>query len=292
MTNPDPKTPILIAGASGRLGTYLVPALHQNGYRVTALTRLPEHVSMVGSFLSNTVLCDLANPDNLTSHLQGQEIVFSCAGASLDIGNLRDRQTFYDIDFHGNAMLLEAALNAGVRKFVYVSVFGGPEQRHLAYSDAHERFADSLRESGISYCIIRPTGFFGIFDQLFDMARKGRAIMIGDGSSRTNPIHEADLALACLQAIEGTQTDIDVGGPEILSRRETLELAFEVLGKKAKISGVPPLLFKTAAALASPFQPRIADLLAFGTEVSIEDTIAPQFGKHRLIDYYRELAAK
>jgi hypothetical protein len=49
------------------------------------------------------------------------------------------------------------------------------------------------------------------------MARRGRVWLIGSGQSRVNPIHGADLAVACADAIEGADGDIEVGGPETMT---------------------------------------------------------------------------
>ena len=285
-----PPQDILLAGASGRLGRYLVRELHSRGHRVTALTRDRHRVVDLFPWLHNVVEADLTRPATLRDACAGITTVFSCAGASLAVPGWPHRHSFHAVDFFGNQYLLAAAQQAGVDRFGYVSVFGGPGQRHLAYSDAHERFAEALLQSGIPATIIRPTGFFGFFADIFAMARRGVAIQIGNGASRTNPIHEADLAVVCADALAAPPGEIDAGGPEVLTRRRTVELAFEALARPARILSVPPFLFRSAALMARPVHPRVAHLLAFGTAVSTTDVIAPAHGVRRLDDYYRDLA--
>lgn len=281
---------VLLAGVSGRLGRHVAQILRQQDYRIRALTYDVSRIEDTGADCDEYLAADLTRPETLDGLCKDVNTVISCAGASLDVRKLSDRNTYYEVDFHGNNNLLECALASGVKKFIYISVFGAPKQRHLEYSDAHERFAENLQESGIDYTIIRPTGFFSIFNDMFDMARKGRGIVIGDGSAKTNPIHEADLAEACVAAILNGKPEQDIGGPQVLTRRQIVELAFEVVGKQPKISSVPPWVFKGATAALQLVNPRIAALLAFGAEVSVSETVAPAHGKRRLVDYYRTLA--
>ena len=66
--------------------------------------------------------------------------------------------------------------------------------------------------------------------EFFEMAKKGRVYLIGNGDNRVNPIHGADLAEACADAIEGRVHEIDVGGPQTMTWNDVAALAFEVLG--------------------------------------------------------------
>jgi uncharacterized protein YbjT (DUF2867 family) len=208
----------------------------------------------------------------------------------MNLNDLRDRRGPLEVDWGGNRNLLAAAGAAGVRRFVYVSVFGGPGMRHLEYTDAHERFVDELARSGIGHTVIRPTGFFSFFGEIANMARRGRGIVIGGGEARTNPIHEADLAGVCAAAVAGGAREIGVGGPETFTREEIVRVAFRAIGREAKVTHVPPGFFRAAAAVSKPLNRRLAALLAFGAEVSQVECVAPAHGTHRLEDYFRTFA--
>ncbi len=107
-----------------------------------------------------------------------------------------------------------------------MSAFNGPSLRHLEIIDAHEAFVDELRASGIDWAVLRPTGYFSDMGEFFEMAKKGRVWLIGSGGNRVNPIHGADLAVACADALEGNDTEIDVGGPQTLTWDEVAAIAF------------------------------------------------------------------
>jgi uncharacterized protein YbjT (DUF2867 family) len=199
--------------------------------------------------------------------------------------------TWKDVDYQGNLNLLEEARRAGVRKFVYVSVIDGPNLKHLDIVKAHEDFVAELVASGLEYAVLRPTGYFSDLTEVYEMARKGRVYLFDDGKSRINPIHGADLAVACADAIDDECRAIDVGGPETLTWREVATLAFEVQGKPVKISTVPLWVMTVVIFVTRVFSRHTAELLAFFTTTGSRDVLGPSTGTHTLGGHYRELEA-
>lgn len=288
---------VLVAGGSGQLGRHVVAGLLEEGYAVRVLARRPEKMLRIqangaasGGIGAEIVAGDLTVPASLRDVCAGVDVVVSCAGASMDLRS-RQRDAFEAVDFLGNRNLLEEAQAAGVRKFVYVSLYGAADLAGTAYAGAHERFVATLYASGMPATVVRPTGFHGFFGEIFQMARQGRGVVLGPGTFRTNPIHEADVAACCIEAIDADVRELPCGGPDVLTRREIVELAFDVLGRKPRILSVPPGVMRAAAALARPFNPRIAGLLQFGVEVSLVDVVAPVRGRRTLRACFEALAA-
>lgn len=236
------------------------------------------------------VVADLLHPASLAPAVRGAEWVFSCAGGSLALGAPGNRTRYHVSDYQANRNLLDAARLAGVPRFAYTSVFGAAELGANDYASSHARLAEEVRGSGLDWRVIEPTGFFGFFHEILVMARKGRGALIGDGSSRTNPIAEEDLADACVAALEGGARTVAVGGPEILTRREIGELAFAAAGRPARLLRVPSGVFRGVAALSRLFNPRLGALVEFGVLVSTRDVVAPPFGTRTLGAYFREQA--
>ena len=182
---------VLLAGASGSLGQEILRSLAERGHWVRTLSRGPRSAAML--FTGEHVRADLTHPDSLTGTCQGVDLVFSSAGSSMHLDDFRDRRRYLDVDFTGNRNLLREAEREGTPRFVYVSLHGGEKLRHNSYADAHERFVDALNASPVSSLVIRPTGFFSFLLQILRMAKRRRGVVIGDGSARANPIHQADL---------------------------------------------------------------------------------------------------
>jgi uncharacterized protein YbjT (DUF2867 family) len=281
---------VLVAGATGALGRSVAVLLRDQGYLVRALSRSAERASQIAA--DEVVIGDATRPERIATACDGVDIVFSCLGQSVGT-DLRNRGPGYHaIDYVANHHLIAQARRAGVRRFVYVSVFGAEANPTVAYFRAHADAADELRSSGMSYAVIQPTGFFSAFRAFFEMARDGRAVVFGDGSARSNPIHDADLAAVCVDAVSATTSgDIPVGGPEVLTRRQVVELAFAACGRPPKISRAPAWVPGLMGRLLRPLAPRLGELASFLGVVSAGDFVAPAYGSRRLADYYRELQA-
>lgn len=276
---------VLVAGATGYLGGFVCKEFKERGYSVRALVRSSKNLDGLCGSTDEIVEAQITQPDTLVHVCDGIDAVFSSVG----ITRQKDGLTFRDVDYQGNKNLLELALRAGVKKFVYVSVFNGPNLRHLDIVDAHEDFVDELKVSGIDYAVLRPTGYFSDMGEVLEMARKGRVWLIGSGANRVNPIHGADLAAACADAMEGNAPEIDVGGPQTMTWDEVAELAFDVLEKPTKISRVPSWLMWTIIRLFKLFNRHQGDLLAFFTTMATTDVVAPFTGTHTLEEHYRRL---
>lgn len=277
---------ILVAGASGQLGKHVARELKLRGYAVRAIARDAGKLASLG--IEEAVTADLTKPETMRGVCDGVDAVISCAGASMNINDFKDRQSFYEVDYQGNLHLLNEARKANVDKFVYVSLAGAENLRQTEYADAHEKFVEALRASEVKNVVIRPTGFFGFNLELLKFAAKGRGLVVGKGHCKTNPIHEADVATACVDALESDTSDIPAGGPEIFTRRETVEMAFAALNRKPSIVSIPPGLFKLMVAPLKLFNRRIYALMDFGIAVTQVDSIAPVVGSRNLRRYFEE----
>ena len=275
---------VLVAGATGYLGGFVSQELKVRGHFVRALTRSSNKLDDLRELLDEIVVGEVTRPETLEHVCDGIDVVFSSVG----ITSQKDRLTFHDVDYQGNKNLLEVAVKAGVKKFIYVSVFNGPNLPHLDIVKAHEDFVDTLKASGINYAVLRPTGFFSDMGEFLEMAKKGRVYLIGRGSNKVNPIHGADLAVSCVDAIEGEKQEIDVGGPELLTYREIAELAFQSLGKPARITVVPVWIMKLAIAVTKLFSKHQGELLAFFTTAMTSDVVAPTTGTRSLRAHFAE----
>jgi uncharacterized protein YbjT (DUF2867 family) len=281
---------VLVAGAGGRLGSAVVGELKRRGYPTRSLAR--DAARLEAPTRGHEIFAaDARRPEALRGACEGVGVVISAMGASLRLGRTRETSaTFQDVDYHANLNLLAEALRAGVRKFVYVSLHGAGEMRGRGYVDAHESFVEALRASGLDYTVIRPTGFFYVFEEIYKMAQRGRVALVGSGSARTNPIHEADVASECADAVECGGSEISIGGPETYTRREIAELAFSALGKRPRFVSVPPALVRAALQPVRLFDRRLYDFFDFGVAASTQDLVAPPAGRTSLRRHFRRLA--
>lgn len=279
---------VLVAGATGYLGGFVAKEFKSRGHFVRALARSPHKLDAMKEELDEIVKGEVTEPESIKDVCDGIDVVFSLIG----ITKQKDKLTFKDVDYQGNKNLLEVAKKAGVKKFIYVSVFNGPHLMHLDIIKAHEDFVDVLKASGMSYAVLRPTGYFSDMGEFFNMAKKGRVFLYGPGDNKINPIHGADLAKSCVEAMESEKQEIDVGGPEVLTYREIAELALETQGRPVKIISIPVWVMRFIVAVTKIFSKHQGELLAFLTTAMTSDVIAPTTGTHTLKAYYEELSSQ
>jgi len=119
------------------------------------------------------------------------------------------------------------------------------------------------------------------------MAKQGRGYVFGSGEYRINPIHGEDLAEVCVNAADGEEKEINVGGPDVLTHNEILAIAFESLGKPVKISRIPIWLRNVILATLRLFTSvKTYGPLEFFMTVLAMDLVAPTYGSHHLKDFF------
>ena len=277
---------ILLAGATGYLGSYIAQVLQEKSWNTTIIARNTSKLEEKGIAAQKVIKADLTNPDDLTGCFEGIEIVISTVG----ITRQKDGLSYMDVDYQVNKNLLEEAQKAGVSKFIYISALNGDKLRHVKICEAKERFVDELKASGMDYCIVRPNGFFSDMGDFFAMAKSGRAYLFGDGEVKTNPIHGRDLAEFCVQMIDSQEKEPEIGGPEILSQNEIAELAFEVQGKPVKITHIPHWIRRTVLFFGKLFIPsKTFGPIEFFMNVLAMEMIAPTYGARVLRDHFGQL---
>jgi len=275
---------VLVAGATGYLGQFVVRALKAKGYWIRALGRSAARLAPVEDYADELFIGEVTDPDSLTGLCDGIDIVFSSVG----ITRQKDGLTYNDVDYQGNRNLLTTAEGSGVSKFVYMPVLNAEKLQHVAMIQAKQAFVDELKQSALDTTVICPTGFFSDMEEFLKMARSGRVYLFGDGSNRINPIHGADLAEVCANALEGREQQLDVGGPEVFTYREIAELAFEVLEKPSKITCLPKKLVAAAVGALRWVAPvKAYGPIQFLATAMTTDVVGDTYGQRRLVDHFR-----
>lgn len=280
---------LLIAGASGSVGLATLRAAKEAGYWVRTLSRRMTHYPMLARYANDVVLADATSTLAIQHIFEDVDIVISALGGSVSAG-AAERRSFRAVDREANTNLLTLAQKSErVERFVYVSVHLSPGYTHTAYVQAHEDFVDRLQLSRMKHTVIRPTGIFSALSEMLAYARFGVLPVVGDGQAKSNPIHEEDVARACLERLDGESCQLDVGGPDTFTRREMAELAFRIQNRDPRIWLVQPSVFRWMGRLGGIGSPRKRELFEFLGAVSTTTCVAPSYGQQRLEDYFRSL---
>ena len=190
----------LITGGSGFLGINLVRLMLGRGWRLRSLDIAPFDYPEADRV--DAILGDIRDPSAVAHALSGASAVVHCA-AALPLASAQEIRT---TDVDGTALLLGAALDRSVSRFVFISstaVYGIPDHHPIVEDDAlhgvgpygqakidAERLCLRYREQDACVPVLRPKTFvgperLGAFELLYDWACDGRAFpVLGSGDSR------------------------------------------------------------------------------------------------------------
>jgi uncharacterized protein YbjT (DUF2867 family) len=211
------------------------------------------------------VEADLKDRASLDRACQGVTAVITTPTA---IGSRREGDTFQTVDLDGQKALVDAAGAAKIEHYVFVSVSGNlGKQGGNPLIDAKRAVENHLRQSGLSYTILRPTFFMEIWLSPhlgFDF-QNAKATIYGSGKNRISHIslhNVADFAVAALSNPAARNAVIELGGPDTLSPLEVVRLFEKVFGRRFETQFVPEEQLqarKTAA--TNPVEQTFADLM-------------------------------
>lgn len=278
---------ILLAGATGYLGGYIARELKARGFHLTLLVRSAKKLEKMGLNADRIIEGDLRDEATYLDAFYRIDAVISTVG----ITRQRDGLSYMDVDYGINRLLLKHAERYRVKKFIYISVLHGQALRHLAICEAKERFVDLLQQSEVESTVIRPSGFFSDMGEFFEMAKRGRVYLFGDGNVQANPIHGADLAKLCVDALQLNEQTLEAGGPDVLSHHAIAVLAFSAAGKPVRITHIPDwirtMLLKILPLVMSKarFGP-----IAFFLNVMAMQMCAPRYGHRTLEQHFKAIA--
>ena len=145
-------------------------------------------------------------------------------------------------------VLFDAAKRAGVRRLIHISITNPDRSSDLPYFRGKAEMEEHIKETGLSYAILRPAVLFGKEDILINnIAWALRTLPVfgiyGDGRYRLQPIYVDDLAAAAVARIEGeTNETVDAIGPETFRYRGMVEMIAREIGSRALIVSMPPML--------------------------------------------------
>ncbi|MCG5216004.1 SDR family oxidoreductase [Streptosporangium sp. KLBMP 9127] len=151
----------VIAGGHGKIAMRVERMLAARGDEVCGLIRNPSHEDDVRQAGAWPILCDLerAGVEEVAAHLVDVDAVIFAAGAGPGSGAAR-KDT---VDRAASSLLADAAVSAGVRRFVQISSMGagrpprpGTDEVWAAYIEAKTRAEDELRAHDLDWLILRP----------------------------------------------------------------------------------------------------------------------------------------
>jgi len=289
---PDQELHV-VTGAFGYSGRYITARLLRAGHRVRTLTNSPQRANPFGEAVEARPF-DFEHPAKLAESLRGASVLYNTYWVRFTHGGFS----------HGAAVqntlkLFNAAVAAGVRRIVHVSITNPSEQSPLPYFAGKARLERALAESGRPHTILRPAVLFGPEDILINnlawcLRRFPVLAVFGDGQYRLQPIHVDDFAALAVEAGHGTENKIvDAIGPETFTYRELVRCISQSIGKRRLVVGVGPGFGYACGWFLGKF---LDDIVVTREEIqglmqNLLFTKSPPVGRTRLTDWARENAA-
>ena len=272
---------ILVAGATGVLGTEIVRRLTARGERVRALTRVtstPEKVERLKRFGAEIVQGDLREPRSLLAACVGADAVISTVTTIL---TSQPGDSFEATDGEGNKSLVDAARKTGVRKFIFIS-FDTSKSVDNPLTRAKQNTEDYVKQSGLDYTILHSTLFCESWlgPMLFCDPEAGTAKVYGKGTDKLRYVTVADVAEFAVQSLTNPTARnavIPVGGPDEISQRDAVRIFEEAFGRKFNVIEVPEATLEAQwSAAENPFDKTFAGLM-LGVARGFDSGMQPPF---------------
>ena len=250
---------VTVFGGSGFLGRHVVRELLRRRWRVRAAVRRPDlagHLQPLGLVgWVQPVQANLRYRWSVDRAVTDANAVVNLVAILSEHG----RQRFDAVHAFGARAVAEAARGAGISRLVHVSAIGADFNSASAYARTKAAGEAAVFETVPDAVVFRPSIMFGPEDHFFNrfaaMARLLPAFpLFGGGHTRFQPAFVGDVARAIADAVEGKVRrgmTYELGGPEVRTFRECLELMLETIERRRLLVPVP---WSLAVAGASPLQ--------------------------------------
>jgi uncharacterized protein YbjT (DUF2867 family) len=260
---------VTVLGGSGFLGRYAVRALAADGWRIRAACRRPDlagHLQPMGAVGQiHPVQANLRYPESVDQAVAGAAAVVNLVGILAECRfclSRSARQTFHAVHVAGARAAARAAREAGARTFVHVSAIGADRKYWARYARTKAAGEAAVLAEFPTAIILRPSVVFGPEDHLFNRFAAMASLpfnpvlpLVGGGKTRFQPVYVGDVAAAIAAACAGKgnpRTVYELGGPEVVTFRQLLDLVQAWSGRRRWYFHIPFWLAQIGAFLTAP----------------------------------------
>ncbi len=296
-------SPVLVTGATGYIGGRLVPRLLDSGRNVRCLVRDRRKIKS-RPWAGHGNLCivegDVGDAESLQPALSGCSAAYYLVHSMVSAGADYARE-----DRRLAGTFAHAAANAGVSRLIYLGGLGetGPGlSRHL---QSRREVESELASAGVPVTVLRAAMIIGAGSASFEILRylvERLPIMVTPRwvHTQSQPIAVSNVLhylTTCLDTPETTGRTLDIGGPDVLTYREIMDLMAEELGVRRRVVIPVPVLTPRLSSLwihlITPVGASIARPLAEGlrNRVVCRDNEAERLMPQRLLSVRESIQA-
>lgn len=236
---------ILVTGATGFIGRALIRHLSTTGQQVRVLLRpSPQSPRIPKGVPVEVAVVSLNDERGVRAALRGVDHIYHLASAS----TLGRRGNLLTTDIEGTRTLAQAARDAGIQRFIYLSHIGADRASAFPIQKAKGIAEEHIRRSGVPYTIIRSSVLFGPEDRFTNnLAGILRVVPFifpipSDGRSLIQPLWVEDLVTCLVWTLDNPETinqTYEVGGGEYFTLRQVLETLMDVTRRRRLLVPLP-----------------------------------------------------
>ena len=261
---------VFLTGATGFVGSHVLPALLGAGHSVTALVRSDARATALLARVAaspgklETRIGAVNDRASLDAAMAGCDAVVHLVALPRDWNDGADLER---VNAVGTATIVAAAEAAGVTRFIHLGALGVQERPELHYASSKARGEGFVRASSLDWTILKPSliwgerdGFFNIVAALVKLPAPAVPVP-GNGKSRFQPVWVGDVARAIVQVLDAPKGSIkasfELGGPRYWTYAEITREVAHALGKRRIIIPMPvpliTLVARISEAIRLPF---------------------------------------
>ena len=237
-----------VVGATGFVGSHLVPHLVEAGHEVIAVSRDGRRLSAWGDRVVSRA-ADVGTGVGIDEALAGADAIVHLAAIPRETRG----RSFEDVNVRGTERVVAAAERLGIGRIVHLSVLGVADDPKLAYLHSKWRGEEAVRTSSLAWVVLRPSLMFGPGDGFFNLVKTtlrywspGIVVVPGAGDARFQPLSVDDLAIGVEKSLAEPAragSVYELGGPDHLTYGEIVDAVMGATGMRRLKVGMPiPLI--------------------------------------------------
>jgi uncharacterized protein YbjT (DUF2867 family) len=253
---------LLLTGATGSIGSRLLPLLLERGEEVRCLVREPRKLDprRVDVQIALGELGEMSDPYLVRQALRGVDTVIHLAASIRD----QPPKRIEELNGLATVRLLRAAERSGVRSFHFFSALDAQAAQRTRFFRAKWLAERAVLSSPLQTSVFAPSIVYDHSDPWITLLRRFSFLPVlpvsGDGQARFQPIWSADVARCVVGALdreqgsEGGTERYELAGPETLSYDQMSDLVSRIAGRPRPLVHTPlPLVRAGLIALRSVF---------------------------------------
>lgn len=247
---------IVVTGGSGYVGSHIVKRFAREGIPVRAMVRSRQRTVQEGRLEGldiELVEGDVTRSDSLKPVFMEADAVIHTVAIAVE----REGVTYEEINTMGTINVLQAAQDAGIRRFINLSQLGADSGLPYRFLASKGRAQEYVARSDMDWTAFRPSVIWGPEDEFANTFAR----LIGitpiifpnvDKKARFQPVWVEDLVTCILGSLEDVSTyrqEYEIGGPEILTLEQIEKRTLEALGARRLLVPFPKSLLTGAVGL-------------------------------------------